>query len=67
MVVLGGGGNKPKNIRALQENPKLKKENYILREVSKTITERLKNKDIWFVNNFKDLEGELDFNADENE
>ncbi len=67
LVVLGGGGNKPKNIRALQENPKLMKENYILREVSKTITERLKNKDIWFVNNYKDIEGELDFNTDENE
>ena len=67
LVILGGGGNKPKTIRSLQDSQKLKKENYILREVSETIAERIKNRDIWFVNDFKDLEGELDFNTDENE
>ncbi|WP_299458360.1 hypothetical protein [uncultured Microscilla sp.] len=40
IVILGGGG--PKNVQALQEDEKLKKENYFLRWLSKQITERIK-------------------------
>ncbi|MBK6979124.1 MAG: hypothetical protein IPH28_20170 [Cytophagaceae bacterium] len=35
IVVLGGGGHKPKTIRALQEDEKLKQENYLIRNISK--------------------------------
>jgi len=30
MIIIGGGGEKPKDIRAFQDNDKLKNENYIL-------------------------------------
>ena len=38
-IVLGGGGPKPKNIRSLQEDPKLAAENYFLRKVSAVLRE----------------------------
>jgi putative component of toxin-antitoxin plasmid stabilization module len=31
LVIIGGGGNKSKNIRSFQEDPNLEKENYFLR------------------------------------
>lgn len=48
LLILGNGGHKPKNIRALQEDEKLKEENYLLREISKRITERIKQREIQF-------------------
>ena len=45
-IILGGGGYKPKDISALQDDPKLKKENYILREVSDRVTARIKSKEL---------------------
>ena len=39
IVILGGGGFKPKTIRTLQQNKKLKTENYFLRDLSKQITQ----------------------------
>lgn len=66
LVVLGGGGFKSKSIRALQEDPKLKKENYFLRGLSnKRITERIKDRDIRFTHNDLDFEGDLEFNDEE--
>lgn len=65
LVIVGGGGYKPKNIRALQEDEKLKKENYFLRELSAKLTERIKNKEIWFSDDDLDLIGNLTFNKDE--
>lgn len=38
-IVLGGGGHKPKNIRQLQSDPKLKDENFFLRKVSAILAE----------------------------
>ncbi len=65
LVILGGGGYKPKSIRELQQDPKLKEENYFLRDLSVLITKRLKEGEIKFTNSGKDLEGDLEFN-DEN-
>ncbi|WP_341199381.1 hypothetical protein [Croceibacter atlanticus] len=59
LIILGGGGHKPKTIRSFQEDPKLKKENYILRELSKLITEKMKAKDIRLSNDGLDFEGDL--------
>ena len=42
-IVLGGGGHKPKNIRRLQENSKLKDENYLLRRVSAALNEAVQH------------------------
>jgi hypothetical protein len=65
LIILGGGGEKPKNVRALQEVDKLKDENDILRKISSLISKRLKDKEISFTNNYRDLEGNLIFNENE--
>ena len=62
IVVLGGGGLKQKNIRALQENPKLKEENAILMQVSLDIKNKTDEGEIKFINEGMDFEGNLDFN-----
>lgn len=61
IIILGGGGYKPKDISALQEDEKLKEENYLLKKISKEITERIKDKRIEFSNFGQELEGELEF------
>jgi hypothetical protein len=61
LIILGGGGPKPKNIVSFQDNEKLKNENYMMREVSKKIKERTVEKDITFINEGKDLNGNLLF------
>lgn len=43
-ILLGGGG--PKNVATLQEDPKLKSENYLLRKISDAITQKIKDKDL---------------------
>lgn len=61
LLIVGGGGEKPKNIRRLQESKKLKKENYFLNELSKKITERIKDGEIKYSNEGMDLVGDLEF------
>jgi hypothetical protein len=62
IVIVGGGG--VKNVRALQDDPKLKQENYILRDLSKLIAEKL-NDDISFSIDGLEFEGNLEL-TDEN-
>ena len=64
-IILGGGGEKPKSMRSLQDSEKLTEENYLLRELSKEITKRLKSKDIRLPNDSNDFTGTLEFNTDE--
>lgn len=47
-LIIGGGGNK--QVRTLQEDPKLKYENYLLRSISKAITQTIKDRGIRFSN-----------------
>ena len=61
LLIVGGGGEKPKTIRRLQESPKLKKENYFLNELSKKITERIKEGTIKYTNDGMDMVGDLEF------
>lgn len=65
LIVLGGGGVKPKNIRTLQQNKKLTDENYLLRDISEQITQRLKGRDLKIVNNGFDFEGDLNFTTND--
>ena len=58
-IILGGGGMK--NVRALQDDEKLKTENYLLRYISKKITEALRNKELWWSVDGKRLEGNMLF------
>ncbi|WP_417610095.1 hypothetical protein [Owenweeksia hongkongensis] len=61
LLILGGGAEKPKNIRRLQESDKLTSENYLLRELSIQITERLHSGEIQIINEGMDFEGDLKF------
>ena len=61
LVILGSGGYKPKSIRKLQDDPKLKEENYFLREISSLITERIKSGEIRFSEDGTELFGNLEF------
>jgi len=65
IVIVGNGGPKPKNISALQENDKLKEENYFLRWLSTEITSRIKEREIKYINNHLDFFGNLEFQDDE--
>ncbi len=61
LVILGGGGYKPKTIRALQEDRKLMAENKLMVKLSDEIAKRIKVKDIVFINNSMDFDGDLEF------
>ena len=65
LIIAGGGGHKPKTISALQEDKKLKGENYFLRELSALITERIKEKEIKFSDDDLDFIGNLEFSKEE--
>lgn len=65
LVIVGGGGHKSKTTRTLQENEKLKRENYFLREVSAKISERVKKREIWFSEDDLDFMGNLLFGEDD--
>jgi hypothetical protein len=56
-IILGGGGMK--NVRALQDDPKLKDENYLLRKISKMITDAIKEGDIRWSADGKQLIGNV--------
>ncbi len=62
LVILGGGGQKPKNTRAFQETTKLEDENQLMRDLSAEIEKRRRNGDIEFSKDFLDIEGDLLFN-----
>lgn len=60
IIILGGGGPKSKKTKALQDDPKLKTENYFLRWLSRQINVRL-NSDIHISDDGLDLIGDLEF------
>ncbi len=59
LLVLGGGA--VKNVRALQDDPKLKKENYLLRDISNFLSQAMKDGDLKWNNNFTDFIGDFTF------
>ena len=59
VVILGGGGIK--KTRTLQEDPKLREENELLREVAAKVTEKMKQGDIYFTFDEMELAGDLNF------
>ena len=63
VLILGGGG--AKNVRALQDDPKLKKENYVLRQISKVLTQAMKEGELQWNNDFDDFTGNLIFDDNE--
>lgn len=69
IVILGGGSLKPKHIRAWQENERLKVEANRMIEISKRITEAINDpySTIKFSLDGLTLQGDLNFESDENE
>ena len=67
IIVIGNGGPKSKNIRAFQEDGKLKKENYFLRWLSQQITNRIREGEIYYSDDYMDFIGNLEFTKDEEE
>jgi hypothetical protein len=63
LIIIGGGGHKPKTVRALQNDPKLKAENLIMREVSKLIKDKMAEKSLYFSEDYYEFEGTLDINS----
>ncbi|HAX95976.1 MAG TPA: hypothetical protein DCY35_05565 [Prolixibacteraceae bacterium] len=61
LIILGGGGEKQKSVKAFQEVKKLKDENYLLREISARITKLIKEKEIAFSDDGTEISGELEF------
>jgi hypothetical protein len=64
-VIIGGGGHKPKDIRAWQEDPVLKKHAREMIHISKVVYQRIREKDITW--NGSRLEGNLKFFGEEND
>ena len=64
LVIVGGGGPKSKSIRSLQQDDKLTSENYLLRAISKEITQKMIDKELKFTTDYFDFEGDtnLDIN-----
>lgn len=65
MIILGGGGFKSKETRALQETPKLLIENKVIRELSKEIEMRRRNNDLIISKDFLSIEGDIIFNLEQ--
>jgi hypothetical protein len=65
LLIIGGGG--PEKVKKLQQNKKLKDENFFLLKLSAEITERIKNKEIWYSENKMEFEGNLTFNDQDDE
>ncbi|MEA5426862.1 hypothetical protein [Arcicella lustrica] len=63
ILILGGGGSK--NVRALQDDPKLKQENYLLRSISKRLSQAMQDGDMQWNSNYTDFIGTFIFDDNE--
>lgn len=63
LIIVGGGG--PKEVKKLQQNEKLKDENYLLRRLSAKIIERIKEGEIWYIDEGLNFDGNLEFDEEE--
>ena len=65
LIIVGGGGEKTN--QTLQEDSKLKEENYFLRQVAKDIQDRMQEGEIEFSDDYMDLMGNLEFKPEDYE
>jgi len=65
LIIVGDGGEK--TTQTLQEDSKLKEENYFLRQVAKDIQERMQEGEIEFSDDYMDLLGNLEFKPEDYE
>ena len=64
VIILGSGGQKSKSIRALQEDEKLTKENYLMRTLSDLLYKKIKEGEIYWQDEMT-LAGNLIIDTDE--
>lgn len=67
ILILGGGGFKPKSISAWQEDELLKDEVNSLKEISRKINQRIIDREITFSENEIELEGDFEFYDEQEE
>ena len=67
IIILGGGGVKPKQIKAYQENSKLNEEVNIIKSIGKDIYQRILIEEINICTNGIEFIGNLIFKEDEND
>lgn len=65
ILILGGGGYKPKEIISWQDSEELSKINYFLQQVSKDYKIKIENKEIIFSPDNMKLEGNLKFGEED--
>jgi hypothetical protein len=65
LLILGGGGYKSKDIRAFQEDSKLTKENYLMRQISNILYKAIKDKDLRWNKQGDNFEGPLYFDSED--
>jgi hypothetical protein len=65
LLVLGGGGQKSKEIRAFQEDPKLTKENYLMRQIAHILYTAIRNKDLRWNKDGDNFEGQFYFDSED--
>ena len=65
LLVLGNGGHKPKTIRAFQEDIKLTKEKYLMRQIAAILYKALREKDLRWNKQGDDFEGQMYFDSDD--
>ncbi|MFM9840022.1 MAG: hypothetical protein ACKVOQ_17280 [Cyclobacteriaceae bacterium] len=61
VLVVGGGGHKPKTMRALQESEKLTLENHYMKIVSQEIAHRIREREITWADDEIELLGDFNF------
>lgn len=66
-IVLGGGGYKPKTIRRLQDDPKLKDENYFLRKVSAVLADAVRTGTLFITEEGLESTTDFTYTIDEDE
>lgn len=64
VIILGGGGYKPKGIRAFQEVTNLQEANYLLRQFSELLRQKMIDGDLFWKNDME-LSGNFIFDTDE--
>lgn len=65
IIIIGGGGPKSRKVKSFQESEKLKKENYFLRWLSEQISNRIKDREIVFDDDYITLTGNLLFDDED--
>jgi hypothetical protein len=61
VLIVGGGGFKPKSIKALQEDPVLTRENNYLKKISIEIAKKIREKEITWSSDENELLGDFNF------